>query len=70
VADNIKRKTVNITFGQDAFLKRKTEDIRKMMPPGEEGRVTESTVLQGLLNFWMAVDSGDRKDVPAITHKD
>lgn len=52
-----KRKTVELTAAQDAFIKRKKRELQKLTPPGEEDRITESGVIQGLVDFWMALDA-------------
>ena len=52
-----KRKTVELRPAQDAFIKRKKEELRKLAPPGEEEKITESGVIQGLIDFWMAIDA-------------
>lgn len=55
-AIELHKTTHYITAGQDAFLKRKVVELRQKAPPGREDEITESTVLQGLLNLWMALD--------------
>lgn len=52
----LKKTTHYISEGQDAFLKRKVEELRRKAPAGREDEITESTVLQGLLHVWMARD--------------
>ena len=63
----LKKKTFEISPAQDAFLKRKKEEIRRLVPEGQEDRVTESTVIQGLIDMWMALDA--RKDASGASHK-
>lgn len=52
-----KKKTFTIKANQDRFLKRKVKELQRMMPPGEEGNVNESQVVQGLFDFWMAFEA-------------
>lgn len=52
-----KRKTVELQLKHDAFIKRKKDELRKLAPPGEEDKITESGLIQGLIDFWMAVDA-------------
>jgi hypothetical protein len=52
-----KRKTVELTSAQDTFIKRKKRELQKLAPPGEEDSITESGVIQGLIDFWMALDA-------------
>lgn len=49
-----------ITPGQDAFLKRKVEDLKRRAPRDQRDLVSESTVIQGLINFWMAAENLDK----------
>lgn len=42
--------------GQDAFLKRKVAELQKRVPQNRREEITESTVLQGLLHIWMALE--------------
>jgi hypothetical protein len=65
----MKKKSYTIRKGQDDFIKRKVGEIRRLVPPGEEGTVNESTVIQGLIDFWMAFEAR-RKPPDQITHKD
>ena len=57
MAKKLKRKTVQLKTHQDAFIKRKTAELKRLVPPGEEDLVTESGVIQGLIDFWMAYDA-------------
>lgn len=52
-----KRKTVELTAAQDAFIKRKKVELQRLAPSGDEDCITESGVIQGLIDFWMAIDS-------------
>lgn len=52
-----KRKTVVLLKSQDDFIKRKVAEIKKLVPHGTEDSVTESGVIQGLIDFWMAFDA-------------
>lgn len=54
---NMKRKTVELKESQDSFIKRKKAELQKQAPPGEEDKVTESGIIRGLIDFWMAIDS-------------
>ena len=56
----IKRKTVNMTPSQDAFIKRKKEELKRLLPADEQDKITESGIIQGLIDFWMKVE-GSRK---------
>ena len=49
---------LDIPEGQVAFLRRKVTDIKRMVPPGEEGKVTLDALLQGLVSHWQALDAG------------
>jgi len=65
----MKRKTVTLRLNQDDFIKRKVKEIQRLVPPGEEDKVTESVVIQGLIDFWMAHEA--RKKPPGeVPHKD
>ena len=64
-----KKKTITILENQDRFIKRKVAEIRRLMPPGEEGKVSESSVVQGIIDFWMAFEAR-RKPRDSIPHKD
>jgi hypothetical protein len=66
--EKLKKKTVFITQQQDGFLKRKAEELRRVLPPGEEDKATESRILQGLLDFWMAFEAR-RKEKDVSPHK-
>jgi hypothetical protein len=58
------KKTVTITEAQEHFLKRKKAELRRLMPQGQEERATESGILQGLLDFWMAFEARNpRRDL-------
>lgn len=63
-----KKKTYTILEKQDDFIKRKVGELKRLVPPGEEGKVTESTVIQGLIDFWMAFEAR-RKPDEGTTHK-
>ena len=52
-------KSFKITEAQEAFLKRKLKELRKSAPPGRERDITESRIMQGLLDFWMESDAGN-----------
>ena len=65
----LKKKTYTLRKRQDDFVKRKVDELKRRMPPGEENRVTESGVIQGLIDFWMAFEA-KRKPGIDITHKD
>ncbi len=54
----MKRKTVNLTPAQDAFVKRKKEELQRLVPQTEQDKITESGVIQGLINFWMTLEKG------------
>ena len=64
-----KRKSFELPEAQDAFIDRKVAEMRRRAPPGEEDKVNRSTVMQGLISFWQAMDAG-RKTGPATSHKD
>mgnify|MGYP003640077028 CR=1 FL=1 len=64
----MKKKNLTIRDSQDAFLKRKVGELKRLVPPGDEGSVTESRVIQGLLDFWIAFEAR-RKPRPDISHK-
>jgi hypothetical protein len=49
-----------LTPGQDAFIKRKVEDLKRRAPRDQRDLVSESTVIQGLINFWMAAENIDK----------
>jgi hypothetical protein len=51
-------KAWRITPEQDAFIKRKVKEIRRQVPDGGPRQVNESAVVQGLIDYWMAVDAG------------
>jgi hypothetical protein len=57
MSKKLKRKTVNLKPHQDAFIKRKAAELKRLVPPGDEDLVTESGVIQGLIDFWMAYDA-------------
>lgn len=61
-ANGLHKTTHYITLGQAAFLKRKVEELRRRAPPDRKNEVTESAVIQGLLNLWMAVDMDKKND--------
>jgi hypothetical protein len=52
-------KSFKITEAQEAFLKRKLKELRKSASPGRERDITESRIVQGLLDFWMESESGN-----------
>lgn len=56
MAQKPKKKSVALFKRQDDFIKRKVVELRRLVPPGEEGKITESGVIQGLIDFWMAHD--------------
>jgi hypothetical protein len=53
----MKKKSYTVRQSQDDFIKRKVGEIRRLVPPEDEGRVNESTVIQGLIDFWMAFEA-------------
>ena len=63
MAEKLKRKTVQLKTHQDAFIKRKTAELKRLVPAGEEDLVTESGVIQGLIDFWMAYDARRKPSV-------
>jgi len=69
MSQKLKRKTVSLKPHQDAFIKRKVEELKRVVPPGDEYLVTESGLIQGLIDFWMAYDSR-RKPRSEVSHKD
>lgn len=58
--EDLHKTTHYITPGQDAFLKRKVAELRRKAPAGRQDEITESTVLQGLINLWMALDQDEK----------
>ena len=52
-----KRKGFRVTAQQDVFLKRKVKELRRRMPRGEESLVSESSVIQGLIDLWMTEEA-------------
>lgn len=64
----MKKKSYTIKKSQDDFIKRKVAELRRQVPPGEEKNVTESKVIQGLIDFWMAFEVR-RKDSEVFPHK-
>ena len=61
------RKTLHITADQSEFLKQKKIELRKLVGPDDVINVSESTVLQGLLDFWMAFESRKLREKSRIS---
>lgn len=61
-ARGLHKTTHYITVGQAAFLKRKVAELKRRAPRNRKDEVTESTVIQGLLNFWMAVEKEKKSE--------
>jgi hypothetical protein len=59
------KKTIQITEGQAAFLDRKKKEIkRQAILGGLEHHVTDSKIIQGLIEVWMAWDVKERENHP------
>lgn len=61
-AQGLHKTTHYITVGQDAFIKRKVEELKRRAPRDRRDEVSESTVIQGLINLWMAIDRDGQKN--------
>ncbi len=49
--------------GQKDFWDRKKEEIKRQQRlAGKEGRVTNDTMLQGLIDMWMKMEQREQKD--------
>jgi hypothetical protein len=68
VAQKTKRKSFDLWESQDRFIDRKVDELRRRALPGEEHKINRSTVMQGLISFWQAMDAG-RKTSPPSPHK-
>lgn len=51
------RQSIDFTSPQKKFLKRKVEEIKKLVPADKQDRVSESMLVQGLVDVWMALES-------------
>jgi hypothetical protein len=54
------RLDVEIKDPQRAFLNRKKAELKRSLPPSSEGKVTDETIIQGMLSFYMALDAAER----------
>ena len=53
-------KSFKIKESQEVFLKRKLRELRRAAPEGREREITETKILQGLLDFWMESEASNR----------
>ena len=54
--------TVRLTAGQSAFLERKKAELaRHLELKGREAEISNSTVIQGLVDFWMTLEEGKKR---------
>jgi hypothetical protein len=51
------RQSIDFPTRQKKFLKRKVEEIKKLVPADKQGRVSESMLVQGLVDVWMALEA-------------
>ena len=62
----LKRKTFELTLDQVDFIKRKKKELKASVGEHKAGAITESGIVRGLLDFWMAIEepelaSGQKK---------
>lgn len=61
--------TLTITDAQERFLRQKVKELRRHVQRKDEMKVTTSSVVSGLLEFWMTLDAAQHEK-QKIPHKD